>query len=175
MFALSLATILFISLLLILHRLATTGVNFGRFSLFSWSRRNRYRLPLDSEPLFNLPSPSDAATVCLVAVACADGQLSVNQRRHLLDVFQHNFQHKPSSAKAHLEACLYMLGDGKLLMKDPKRVIEHSCHRFSTAQIKELHRLLITTAHIDGEPTSMQKTLCKKISNALPLASAIYK
>ena len=172
MYALIVSTLGLITLLLILNRLTDSGVDLGWLAPLAWKKRSRFQLPLDADPLFNLKTPRETATMYLLAVANADGHLSDNQKKRLLAIFEQDFELSPSEALSLFASNLHLLGNGKLLFDNPKRLIEHCYHDFTSKQIVALQRLLIFVAHIDGTPTKKQKSLCKKISAGLPLPSA---
>ena len=162
-----------LSFLILLNRLTAQGLDLGYLSQLAWKRRTRIHLLLDGDPLFNLSSPLEVAAMYLVALAKADGEVSIKSKHRLLLMFQHDFELTQKQAIELLESCDALLGDGRLLFDNPKRILEPCYHLLEKEQVDSLQRLLITIVHVDGPPSARQKSLCKKISKSLPLSCAL--
>ena len=94
-----------ITILILLNRLAEAGISLGGLNPFLWRRRQKWKKQYEGNPIYQIDSPLDLAALLATATAKADGDMSSDEKKALLDLFQNEF----NVDRKGLQNCLYQV------------------------------------------------------------------
>jgi len=80
-----------VTILVLLNRLAQAGISLGGLNPFLWRRRQKWKKQYEGNPIYQIDSPLDLAALLATATAKADGDMSSDEKKTLLDLFQKEF------------------------------------------------------------------------------------
>lgn len=160
-----LATI--VTILILLHRLADAGIDLGGLNPFLWHRRRTWRKKYEGSPLYALDSPMEAAALMIVATAKCDGEISAEQKRHILETFEREFHLSARDASALLASSVHLLAAATDVSDDAGKILARSRERFTPDQAASTVVLMERLAELEGGPTSMQRELIEAVHSAL--------
>ena len=132
-----------VTVLVALGRLADAGIDLGGLNPFLWGRR---RKQYDGDPLFKIEQPLDATPILAVAITKADGDMTRDDKRDLLNVFEHEFHLPKKEAAGLLISSAHVLGDGVRLREQPHKFLQPSLPHFTSEQAQSARRLLTRIA-----------------------------
>lgn len=164
-----LGALVVVTILVLLNRLQEGGIDIGWLNPFAWKRRRDFRKKYQAHPAYSLSDPMDVAALFMLAVAKADGEITKQQKDALLNMFESEFKLSSSEANALLGSSSHILGNGKDVQENPKKVISKSIDAFTPEQLESMQQLLQSIAAVDGEATANQTQLIHKISAVLPV------
>ena len=81
-----------VTILVLLNRLAEAGIDLGGLNPFLWQRRRAWRNKYHGDPLFRLEEPLEVASLLTVAAAKCDGDMSSEEKRLILSLFEEEFR-----------------------------------------------------------------------------------
>ena len=156
-----------VSVLWLLHRLAEMGIDLGGLNPWLWQRRRRWKKNYEVNPIFRLDGPLELTALLLVATAKADGEMSSEEKRALLDLFENDFHLSKREAAGLMISSTHLLGRGDEVRDRFGEVMAPSLEKFTTAQAESAIALMKRVAAISGEPTEMQLDLIRNASALL--------
>jgi len=138
-----------VTILVLLNRLADAGIDLGGLNPFLWHRRRKWRKLSGGNPLFYISDPMDATAILMVAAVKADGDMTKEDKSHLLDLFETEFHLSKKDAADLLVSSVHLLGDGKELRRKVHKFLEPSRGGFSEEQAQSAIALV---SHAAGAP-----------------------
>jgi hypothetical protein len=156
-----------VTLLVLLHRLADAGIELGGLNPFAWRRRRAWRQQFEANPVFTLTDPREIAAVLLAGLAKIDGDLSVEEKRALLDEFETNFSMSTAEAAELLNSTSFLLGDLSVLIGQLDELLDRFGERLSPEQSESLLGMLERIAAIGGTASSPQQNMLAAIRRRL--------
>jgi uncharacterized tellurite resistance protein B-like protein len=124
-----------ITILILLRKLGDAGITLDSINPFAWHRRHQWRKKYHSKPLFNIEDPLKAAALMIVAVAKADGDISLEEKQHILKLFEQEFGFSAKEAAGLFTSSVFFLKDEVDISSYVSRILEPSSQRFSEHQI----------------------------------------
>ena len=107
-----------------------------------------------------------------VAVAKADGDMSSEEKQHLLHSFETVFQLSARDASDLLQSSSHLYGDGSAVRDKVEDVVQSCVGKFSEAQVGSALELLRAVADVGGAQTHAQSELLRRIESKLAQKSA---
>jgi len=156
-----------VTLLVLLNRLADAGFDLGGLNPFARRRRLTWRQKFEANPVFSLRDPREIAAVLLTALAKIDGDLSADEKRALLDEFEHSFSMTPKQAAELLSSTVYLLGDLGVLDTQRDELLRRFSEQLTPEQGESLLAMLDRLAAVDGAPSSQQQDLLAGVRASL--------
>jgi hypothetical protein len=153
------ALALIITLLILLNRLADAGIDLGGLNPFLWHRRRKWRGQFDANPLFLISDPKEIAAVLAVGVAKIDGDMTVEDKRALLQEFESTFAMKPRGASELLGSSVHLLGDPAILVTHLDTVLARGREKFTSEQVMSTLAMLERIAGASSSPSQRQREL----------------
>lgn len=135
-----------VTILILLNRLANAGIDLGGLNPFLWQRRKNWRAKLEGNPIYQIESPMDTVALYMVAIVKADGDISKEDKDHVLSLFSESFKLSEKEASDLLVSSSHLLGRGEEAQDNVVKVMERSLPLFTDAQIKSSQELLRKTA-----------------------------
>lgn len=160
-----------VTILILLKRLQDAGLDIGWLNPFSWHRRRQFRNQYHLPSAYTLDNPMDVVALFMLAIAKADGDLTLTQKEGLLSLFQNDFKLSLSASTNLLSASAHILGNGEDVTAKPSAVIARCEGKFTPEQITSTKQLLNDVANIDGPPSNAQTVLLNAFVKCLPAQS----
>ncbi len=161
-----------VTILVLLNRLADAGIDLRGLNPFLWQRRRRWRNQLEGDPIYRVTSPMDVTALLMVAVAKSDGDMSSEEKKKILEMFQNEFHLTRRDAADLMVASVYLLKDGSELRANLSKVMEPSLAKFTAEQIDSATSLISQVGKIDPQPNEIRESLVKDICNILAPATS---
>lgn len=79
------------SLITILYLLDRMGVDLGGLNPFYWRRRRAWAVKYQGDPIYSVEDPIHVAALLIVGVAKLDGEISAEQKKIILSLFESRF------------------------------------------------------------------------------------
>ena len=100
------------------NRLACAGIDLRALNPFAWYRRRKWSKQYNGNPIYQIANPMEATALLLAAIAKSEGDISAEQKRELLTIFEKEFHLSKKGASELLVATTHMLGDGQEAIKN---------------------------------------------------------
>lgn len=156
-----------VTILILLNRLAEAGIDLGGLNPFLWYRRRQWRQKYGGDPIFQLESPMEATALLMAAVAKMEGDISAEQKRVIIDIYESEFHLSKRDACALLVASTHILGNAEEVRKNVSKVLAPSLEAFTGDQARSCTNLVARMAEVDGAPTELQKEFLADVETAL--------
>lgn len=164
-----------VTILILLHRLADAGIDLGGLNPFLWKRRRTWRKKYEGNPLYALDSAMEVAALLVVATGKCDGDISAEQRKTILGMFEEEFHLSLRDSAGLLASNVHLLATVIDASQEVEKIVARSRDRFTAEQTDSTIGLMQRVAEVEGGPTSMQRELIEAVRSALskdiPLAS----
>lgn len=139
--------------------LQRAGVRLGGLDPFAWYRRLQWQRKFADKPLYALTDPMDVAAVMLLGTAKCEGEISAEQKRALLKIFESEFKLSADEAADLLLASSHLIRNEVYLVDNLERIFQRSRDRFTPAQIASLLSLMQHVADLEGPANEEQSKL----------------
>lgn len=146
-------------LLWALNALQRSGFHFSSLNPFLAYRRWQWRSTYGGKPIYKLDRPMDVAAVLLLAVAKADGEITSDQKKTLLEMFQSEFGISRDEASDLLLASSHLIRDVIYIVDHLDKVLERSADRFEPDAVASLLAMMRRIAVLDGSINGEQEKL----------------
>jgi len=160
-----------VTILWLCYRLAEMGIDLGGLNPFLWQRRRTWTKHYDANPVFKLDSPMEATALLITATAKADGDMSSDEKRAILDLFEHEFHLSKKEAAGLLISSTHLLGRGDEVRNSLRQVLSPSLGNFTAEQAESAVELVKRIAVVGGGATEMQTELIRNARAILDRAS----
>lgn len=151
----------------LLYALDRLGIDIGWLNPWSWARRRKWRKQYHANPAYSLTEPMEVAALLLTATAKIDGDISSEEKKALLRIFEDTFKQTANDASALFGSSVYLLGNSRDVYSRPEKVIEPCLTGFSEEQKTSMLELLEQIASVSDAPRQTQLDFIAKIRNYL--------
>ncbi len=145
-----------VTILVLLVRLSDAGIELGWLNPYLWYRRWKWRQKVTGDPIYTLDSPMEVTALLMVAVAKCDGDMSVQQKRLILGLFEQDFHLSAREASALLNSSVFLLKDGEAVRANLGKVVAPSWNRFTREQAESAKKLIARVGSCEGKPSEIQ-------------------
>jgi len=156
-----------VTILILLNRLADAGIDLGGLNPFLWHRRRKWRKTYDGDPIYKLSDPMEVAALLMVSVAKSDGDMSSEEKKNILQLFQDEFHLDRRSASELMVSSVYLLKSGHEIQTNLDKILKPSLQKFSVEQAKSVVDLVNKVARIEEQDNEIKTGLVDKITNCL--------
>jgi uncharacterized tellurite resistance protein B-like protein len=146
-------------LLWALNALQRSGFQPSSLNPFLAYRRWQWRKTYGGRPIYKLDRPMDVAAVLLLGIAKADGEITSDQKRELLALYQSEFSISRDEASDLLLASSHLIRDEIYLVDNLDKVLERSADRFEPDAVTSLLAMMRKIAALDGSINAEQQKL----------------
>ena len=147
-----------------LHALQKAGVDINAFNPFTWYRRRQWAKKLGGKALYNLGKPMEVAAVLLIGMAKLEGEISREQKKDILHMFQEEFHLSSQQAMELFVSSSYLLQEEDHLLINLPKILEKSASQFTQELSSSLIVLLKRVGNLDGELSHGQNNLLLAIA-----------
>jgi uncharacterized tellurite resistance protein B-like protein len=144
-----------------LNSLQRSGFDLNSLNPFLAYRRWQWRRTHGTRPIYRLERPMDVAAVLLLGVAKADGAITSDQKRQLLEIYQSEFEISRDEASDLLLASSHLIRDEIYLVDHLDKILAPSAARFAPDTVASMLRLMRRMATLDGSMNTEQEKLIK--------------
>ncbi len=152
-----------VTILVLFKRLSDAGIDIDWLNPFAWRRRRAWRNKYQGNPIFSLYAPLEAAALLATTTAKIDGDLSSEEKTHLLGLFQSEFHKTEKEASDLLMSSIYLFGDGEDAIAKPDKVLSTSLDQFDEDKARSLMNILVQVSQIDSKNQAAKKAFVDKI------------
>lgn len=142
-----------------LNSLQRSGFQFSSLNPFLAYRRWQWTKTYGGKPIYKLDRPMDVAAVLLLGIAKADGDITSDQKKELLAMFQGEFNLSRDEASDLLLASSYLIRDEIYLVDRLDKILARSAPRFDPEAVTSLLAMMRRVAVLDGSVNSEQQKL----------------
>lgn len=153
-----------ITILILLNRLAEAGIDLGGFNPFLWQRRRRWKKKIQGNPVYTIESPLDVTALLATATAKSDGDMSADEKKGLLALFQKEFNISKRDAAELIISSVYLLGNGEEVRTNLEKILNPSLDNFTEEQAKSAADLLNEVCNIDPDENELKHDLVERVS-----------
>jgi uncharacterized tellurite resistance protein B-like protein len=146
-------------LLWALNSLQRSGFQPSSLNPFLAYRRWKWSRTHGLKPIYRLERPMDVAAVLLLGIAKADGTITSDQKRVLLEMYQSEFEISRDEASDLLLASSHMIRDEIYLVDHLDKILAPSAARFEGDAVASLLRMMRKVAALDGSVNAEQQKL----------------
>ena len=143
--------------------LQRAGIDLNALNPFLWHRRSQWKKKYGEKPIYNLSSPLEVAALMLLGIAKCEGEISAQQKKALLDIFENEFHLSQDEAADLLLACAHLLRNEIYLVDHLDRIMTKSAAGFSASQSTSLLQLMQRVATIEGPVNQEQNKLMQAL------------
>jgi hypothetical protein len=156
-----------VTILVLLNRLAEAGIDLGGLNPFLWHRRRQWEMKAQGNPVYSIESPLDVTALLATAVAKSDGDMSSEEKRLILGMFQSEFRMTKKEAAELLIASAYLLGDGEAVHSGLQKVLNPSLANFTEDQARSAIVLFEKVCEVDPAENELKRAMVACISKSL--------
>lgn len=146
-------------LLWALNSLQRSGFHFSSLNPLLAYRRWQWTRSYGGKAIYKLDRPMDVAAVLLLGVAKADGAITSDQKKSLLETFQGEFDISRDEASDLLLASSHLIRDEIYLVDHLDKILERSAPRFDPDTVASLLAMMRRIAALDGSINTEQQHL----------------
>lgn len=156
-----------VTILWLLHRLAEMGIDLGGLNPFLWQRRRKWKKQYEANPIFILDSPMEVTALLITATAKADGDMTSEEKKEILSIFENEFQLSKRDAAGLLISSSHLLGKGDEVREQLDKVLNPSLENFNEAQALSAIELIKRVSKVGSPATEMQTELVNNATGIL--------
>jgi uncharacterized tellurite resistance protein B-like protein len=142
-----------------LNALQRSGFHFSSLNPFLAWRRWQWSRTHGGRAIYKLDRPIDVAAVLLLGIAKADGEITSDQKKELLAMFQSEFNISRDEASDLLLASSHLIRDEIYLVDNLDKVLARSASRFEPDTVASLLAMMRRIAALDGSINTEQQKL----------------
>lgn len=156
-----------VTILILLNRLSRNGIDIGWLNPFAWKRRRAWAKKYHANPVFALKNPIEVTALLLVALARSEGDMSANQKKTMLRMFQEVFHFDEKQSSEQILASVFLLKEDVDLVSNMAKVLEPSRSSFSRSQASSALNLFKEMSTLEGKPNDYQVQLVNSFESVM--------
>lgn len=156
-----------VTILWLLHRLAEMGISLGGLNPWLWRRRRKWRTTYEANPVYAVTSPMEVTALLVTATAKADGDMSLDEKQSILNLFEREFHLSERDAASLLTASTHLLGKGEEVRDNLAQVLKPSKEMFTESQAHSAVAMIEETAAVGESVSPMQADFISRVRTEL--------
>ncbi len=150
-----------------LNRLQNSGLDLNSFNPFYWYKRNEWQKKVNENPLYNLSSSIEVATVLILGMAKLTGEMTRELKENIIRIYRDAFNLSEKEATYSYTNSSFLLRDENNLSRSAKKIIEGNKEPFTKEQIQYLIDILEQVAIMESDPNDFQVDYLDTITKEL--------
>ncbi len=138
------------------NSLQRSGFDLNSFNPFNWARRRKWEKLYGAKPMYNLERPIEAATVIIVGALKEIGEITTDQKNHVLEIFKTQLHLDDSYSKEAFGSAIFMVKDELNFHQSIKNILAPTVSSFSSEQSESLINIVKEVSELDGKPNENQ-------------------
>ena len=155
------------SIVAILYYLDRLGVDIGWLNPFAWARRRAWAKKYEGDPIHSVDDPMGIAAILVVGATRLGGDLTVEQKQSLLDLFQSTFSLNEKASNDLLTATTHLLGAPQVLRNQLDGVVERNTKTFDAEQSSSIIEMAETAAGFGQVVSEEQRDYLQSLQSSL--------
>ncbi|MCL2160680.1 MAG: TerB family tellurite resistance protein [Betaproteobacteria bacterium] len=139
--------------------LQRAGFNIASLDPFAWYRRSQWKKLYGGQPLYALSNPIDVAAVLLLGVAKCEGEISAEQKKEILHIFEQSFHLSSTDASDLLLASAHLIRNEVYISDRLPKILEPGKQHFTPALVDSLLQMMRRVSVIEGPVNDEQEKL----------------
>lgn len=139
--------------------LQRAGFKIDSLNPFAWYRRTKWNKQYATPPLHRLSNPIDVAAVLLLGVAKCEGEISAEQKKAILQIFEQTFHLSATDASDLLLASAHLIRNEVYVGDQLPKILEPSKESFTPPLVSSLLQLMRSVSTIEGPSNDEQEKL----------------
>jgi hypothetical protein len=152
-----------VTILVLFKRLSDAGIDIGRLNPFAWRRRRAWNNKYQGNPIFSLTDPLEVAALLATTTAKIDGDLSLQEKTVLLELFQSEFHKTEKEASDLLMSSIFLFSDGEAATTKPDKILKNAIESFSQEKARSVMSLLNAIKRIDAKNRALKDAYVEKV------------
>lgn len=148
-----------ITILILINRLGEAGISLDSLNPFAWYRKHKWMKKYHTKPIYNIKNSLEAAALYVVAVANADGMISLEEKKLILGIFEKEFELSDKEATALFTSSAFFLKDGDDVVQFMPQILKKSSEKFSNNQIEFTLECMKKVATLSSENSSRKNQI----------------
>ncbi len=151
-----------ITILVLINRLGAAGITLDSFNPFAWYRKHKWLNRYHTKPIFTIDDPQKVAALLIVAVAKADGLISIEEKNKILNMFEKDFGHVKQEASGLFTSSAFFLKDEMDVVSNLSKILELSAMDFTQNQIQFTIECMQKIAAMSNENSTEKDKIIEK-------------
>ena len=152
-----------VTILILFKRLDDAGIDIGWLNPLAWRRRRAWRKQYQGNPIFSLSDPLEVAALFATTLAKIDGDLSLEEKTILLELFQNEFSKSEKEASDLLMSSIYMFGDGHQAVEKPDKILLNCIDSFNQEKARSVMMLLNAVKSLNDKNQDAKQEYIQKV------------
>ena len=151
------------TLVSVLYLLDRMGIDIGGLNPFYWRRRRAWAAKYQGDPIYSIEDPMHVAALLIIGVAKLEGDLSAEQKKLVLHLFESKFSLDSAAASELLGSAVHLLGAPQVIDAQLDGVAQKSSERFSKDQAESMIQMIVDVASAEGELSAKQEEFVARV------------
>ncbi len=156
-----------ITILILVNRLSETGISLDSLNPFAWYRKHKWLKKYHTRPIYNIKNSLDSAALYVVAVANADGMISLEEKKLILEIFEKEFELSDQEASGLFTASAFFLKEGDDVVQYMPQILKLSKGQYTQNQIDFTLECMKKVAALSIENSSRKNLIIEKFEKQL--------
>ncbi|MCV6604074.1 MAG: hypothetical protein OIF34_02140 [Porticoccaceae bacterium] len=156
-----------VTILILLRRLDDAGVSLNSLNPFWYFRRRKWQQQYNADPGFCIESPMEATAGLMYVAAKCSGDISAEQKRCMLALFQTEFHLSERESTELLASCSFLIPDEDKVKDQLEKFLEPSLEKFSDEQKQSAIDLVGKVVACEETVASKQREYAEQLQQLL--------
>ncbi|MCG8084074.1 MAG: hypothetical protein JAZ13_00040 [Candidatus Thiodiazotropha taylori] len=112
-----------ITILILLNRLESNGIDIGWLNPFAWKRRREWAKKYHANPVYSLDNPMQVTALVMAALAKSEGEISAEQKKEILGKYQEVFHLSEKAAGDLFSSVIFLIKDDLLAVQNVEKLL----------------------------------------------------
>ncbi len=153
-----------VTILILVNRLSSNGIDIGWLNPFAWKRRRDWANKYHANPIYSLDSPMHVTALLIVALVKSEGEMSAEQKQEILKQFNEVFHLDEKASASLLGSSIFLLNGDVSSVQDIQKLMAPSKKSFTAEQVTSAVSMLRHIANYEGPPNSFQNEIIDSFS-----------
>lgn len=155
------------AILTALYILERLGIDVGIINPWSWRRRRAWARRYHGDPIYSVEDPMDVAALLVIGSAKLDGDVTAEQKRKALNLFESTFSLDAKQSAELYGAAAHLLGSHQVIDTQLQGVLAKNKHRFTQEQALSIIEIAGKVAAAGGSLSERQQAFLTDLSAKL--------
>jgi uncharacterized tellurite resistance protein B-like protein len=155
------------ALVTVFYLLDRLGIDLGGFNPFHWRRKRKWNKTYHADPIYSVDDPMHVAAILILGGAKLDGDISAEQKKVALALFESQFSLDSRAAFELLGSAAHLLGAPQVIDAQLDGVMTNNQDHFSKDQAKSMMQMMTQVVSADGEMSAAQSDYVENIRSRL--------
>jgi hypothetical protein len=146
-----------VTILTLLNRLESSGIDIGWLNPFAWKRRRDWAKKYHANPVYSLDNPMEVTALIMVALAKSEGEVSAEQKREILNKYQEVFHLSEGAAADLFSSITFILKEDISSIQNTQKLLGPSGDKFTPEQASSSISLFKYISGLESPENTFQR------------------